>query len=95
MKVEDLIDKTQMDLAYEAGRQLAKMVNNINLAPKQRTKKSTFGAFFQTTIPQPLQENSNELNSLDARQSSQLKQRSYSHQLNLLIHKLKNMNNKK
>lgn len=56
MKVNDLMNKEQMNFAYEAGKQLAKMIGNINLAPKQPIKKAGFGAFFQATLPQPLQE---------------------------------------
>lgn len=76
MKVYDLMDKKQMDMAYEAGKQLAKMIGNINLAPKQSTKKIGFGAYVQSTLPQPLQE------------SSRNKQASFSHQLDILLNNL-------
>jgi hypothetical protein len=57
MKFSELISKEHMNLAVEAGKRLAKMVQDMNLAPpKAPVKKPSFGAFFQTTIPQQLQE---------------------------------------
>lgn len=67
MKVNDLMDKEQINLAYEAGKRLAKMVSDMNLAPRTHTKKASFGDYFKTTIPQPLQEveNSAELKTIE------------------------------
>ena len=56
MKFIDLLNKEQMDAAYAAGKRLAKMVSNIDLAPKQPSKKASFGEFFQATLPQKLDE---------------------------------------
>ncbi len=62
MKINDLMDKTHINMAIEAGKRLAKMVNDINLAPKKdRPKKTSFGEFVQASQPQPLQELSNSL----------------------------------
>lgn len=56
MKISDLMDKEQMSAAYEAGKRLAKIVNDMNLVAKQAPKKSSFGEFFKASLPQPLAE---------------------------------------
>lgn len=57
MKFSELISKEHMNLAVEAGKRLAKMVQDMNIAPpKVPVKKPSFGTFFQGTLPQPLHE---------------------------------------
>lgn len=56
MKFKDLISQEEIDVAAEAGKRLAKIVSDINITQKQPTKKSSFGEYFKTTLPQPLSE---------------------------------------